>query len=161
MGMTGHLRRVRAEELDALLADSSGIAEFVFPDGGAPADDIDIDQTWHGLHFLLTGSAYGGSGPLAKAVLGGTPIGPELSTGPVLSVTVAQVVEVAEALAGLDRDEVEQRFDAEQMIDSGIYPDIWQDGDFARDYALQDLGRVTEHYRDAAANGDAMFFYIS
>jgi len=160
MGMTGHLRRVRVADLDSLLADSSGIAEFIFPDEGLPADDIDIDQTWHGLHFLLTGSAFEGSGPLALVVLGGTALESELSSGPVLYVSVAQVAQVADALEALDRDELEQRFDPEQMIANDIYPGIWHDGDFARDYALQDLGRITELYRKAASNGDAMPFYI-
>src|SRR5688500_4635495 len=39
--------------------------------------DGDADKAWHGLHYLLTKTAWGGEPPLDFIALGGTPVGDE------------------------------------------------------------------------------------
>ena len=43
---------------------------------------VDLDKAWHGVHWLLTGSAEESSGPASDAILGGEPVGEDLGYGP-------------------------------------------------------------------------------
>lgn len=159
--MSGYLCRITADDLDALRADESVVPDLIYPHEGRVPDDIDIDKAWHGLHFLFTGDVYGGSGPLALAVLGGTPVGDDLGYGPVRYLTVAQVAEVAEALAALSEQDLTDRFDAAQFTSNDIYPDIWDEQETALDYLLGWFGPLRAHYATAAAGNQAMLLYIS
>jgi hypothetical protein len=62
------------------------------------SEPLRIDKSWHGIHFLLTGSAWGGKPPLSNAVLGGKEFGQDLGYGPARYLTPDQVKEVAAAL---------------------------------------------------------------
>src|SRR5271165_1779219 len=100
-------RRRRVVSL-VLVAAAVTIAGFAFRSCQPPielstsqvSDPLNIDKSWHGIHFLLTSSAWGGTPPLSNAVLGGTEFGPDLGYGPARYLTPDQVKEVA---AGLDR----------------------------------------------------------
>ena len=41
----------------------------------APTEEIDLDKSWHGIHFLLTGAAWEGERPLNFLILGGEEVG--------------------------------------------------------------------------------------
>ena len=78
---------VSADDVLALEVDPDTAAHLL-----ADGDVLDLGQAWHGLHFLLNGSAFGGSGPLFDAVLGGVSLGDPTSYEPVRLVTAEQVV---------------------------------------------------------------------
>jgi hypothetical protein len=78
MSMIGNYRRVTALELASLQQAPNQIMRFLYPDDSTsiPADrHLDLDKTWHAIHFLLTGDPWEGEPPLRNAVLGGTPLG--------------------------------------------------------------------------------------
>lgn len=75
MSMTGRFQRVTDTEIDALLAAPEGIVDFLLGDDVLP--DLDIEKSWHAIHFFLNGGAWEGCPPLDFLVGGGTEIGTE------------------------------------------------------------------------------------
>jgi uncharacterized protein DUF1877 len=67
MSMIGNFRALPDLELQALFADPSRVEGLLYESllgGVANGNELDVDKAWHGLHFLLTGSAWEGSFPL-------------------------------------------------------------------------------------------------
>src|SRR5687768_10108992 len=114
MSMTGNLRAASNEEIAALRAEPGAIEDFLYgpdPDDEEFQDrlvaqgDLEyLDKAWHGLHFLLTGSAWEGSPPL-DFLVAGEPIGEEeIGYEPPRAHSSETVAEVAAALAPIDQD---------------------------------------------------------
>ena len=127
-------------------------------------EDLDLDKSWQGIHFLLTGTGYEGKPPLDFIVRGGTEIADvEVGISPPRVLKSDEVRPIADALDHLPPDELRERFDPERMLEEGIYPDIWD-----RDPAEDDtLGYLIEHYTDlrafvrrAADRGDGLIVTI-
>lgn len=74
-------------------------------------DWVDLDKAWHGVHFLLTGSAYDVTGTLGAAVMGGRPVGEDDGYGPPRLLEQPEVAEVAEALSNLGDAWLRARFE--------------------------------------------------
>ena len=73
--MNGTFRALPDEELSALRADPSRVEQLLYASffGGSSNghDELEVDKAWHGLHFLLTGTAWEGDFPLNFIVSGG------------------------------------------------------------------------------------------
>jgi hypothetical protein len=87
MSMIGNFRALPDEELQGLFADPSRVEQLLYESffgGGSngKGDELEVDKAWHGLHFLLTGSAWEGSFPLNFIVAGGQEVGDDLGYGP-------------------------------------------------------------------------------
>jgi hypothetical protein len=158
MGIIVCFSAVPPQELERLLAAPDEVDVALYPDEGEPPHYLSLDNEWHGLHYLLTGEAWGGPLPLALTVVGGTEFGPDLAFGPARYLTPEQVAAVAQSLAGLSRATLAQRFDPHDMQAKEIYPEtIWvRDGKVALDYVLQSFPALQKFYADAAARGDAV-----
>jgi hypothetical protein len=91
-----------------------------------PSDrELDLEKSWHGLHYLFTGTAWEGDLPGSFLVKGGEDIGDEDGEwGFVRALTPAQVREIAGFLASLSPLELKRRFDAQRMAALEIYPDV-------------------------------------
>jgi hypothetical protein len=90
-------------------------------------EPLALDKAWHGLHFVLTGSADPCEDPVGKAIFGGTEIGEDLGYGPARYLTPQEVAEVASALDDLSVEAVMSRFDPVAMKDARVYPGDWSD----------------------------------
>jgi len=82
-----------------------------------------LDKAWHGLHYLLTGTAWKGKPPLNFILAGGRQVGRYVETYRVL--TAAEVAAADEALGGLSDEELRNRFRPKDMLKQDIYPEIW------------------------------------
>jgi len=133
MGMYGSLRRMRADQLSRLLREpdltsrltDSEDEEFGWTEPWPEGPVLDLDKSWQVLHFVLTGDAWEGSGPLRNAILGGTTIGADLGYGPAHYVTPSEVAAVAVALASLSEDVIRSRFDPSAFEAAELYPGAW------------------------------------
>jgi hypothetical protein len=86
----------------------------------------DLEKSWHGIHYLLTGSAWEGDPPLDFLVNGGRQVGridPE--HGPVRAFRAAQARAIHESISSMSPYELRKRFNARDMAAKEIYPDIW------------------------------------
>lgn len=85
-----------------------------------------LDKAWHGIHFLLTGSAWEGDEPLNFLVASGEPIeGTESEYGEDRLFTSQQVKQIDAVLQGITKEQFQSRFDPNKMMAENIYPTIW------------------------------------
>lgn len=121
-------RRVSGRVIDDLRANPDRIKQVLYPSGTETAidDDVrmDVDTAWHALHFLLCGIASPGPQPVAF-ILGGTPVGDDLGSGPARVFAPAEVRKIAAALALVNVETLRGRFDPAQLMTNGIYPGQW------------------------------------
>lgn len=131
----------------------------------APGEQLDVDKAWHGLHFLLTGTADGGAEPASYLLTGGEELGDDEDDVQARLLRPAQVRALAEHLAPLGNDELTRRFDPERMTKLGIYPtEIWkrpEDTDAPRGFLLDAFAGLREFVSDAARDGDAIVVCVS
>jgi hypothetical protein len=164
MGMIGNFVPLQEEQLQALIENPASIAAFLYPedsDDDEPANHLDVDKAWHGIHFLLTGEAWGGTPPLSMAVIGGTEFGEDVGYGPAHYLTSSQVLEVAQALIRIPRSKLVEGFSPSAMSAAEIYPNIWDEGDGALEYLLEHYDSLVLFYQEAASRRDAVLQYIS
>jgi hypothetical protein len=163
VSMIGNLVAVSPAQLESFVSDPSRVAAFLYPEDGSSKPDnyLDIDKTWHAIHFTLNGDAWGGEGPLAMTLLGGQEIGEDVGYGPAQFLHPWQVKEVAIALAGVDSAEFRERFNPAAMDAAEIYPQMWErDGEKGLEYVLDYYSQLVSFYREAADRGDAVLVYL-
>jgi hypothetical protein len=151
---------VAPETLVRLRAEPDEVENYLHPGDGSDAPHAtDVDKAWHGIHYLLTGTAWEGRAPFCWAIMGAEDIGPDLGMGSARLVTPDQVVRLAAALDSLTIDELSARYDAQQMQALDIYPaKIWGDSD-SLEYLLDNFQLMLDFYRDAAARGDGVLLW--
>jgi hypothetical protein len=133
--------------------------------GAGEGQGADLDKSWHGIHYLLTGSAWEGEPPLNFLVSGGEQVGEvEVGYGPARVLSSAKVQALHQALAGIDEACLRGRFNPAEMMRLQIYPAIW-DRDPARDdafgYCLDYFGTLKAYVADAAGRRLGMAVYLS
>ena len=124
--------------------------------------EIDIDKAWHGIHYLLTGSAESNESLASKVIMGGEDIGPDRGYGPAQLLKPDEVKDIARLLDATTPDALRKRFKPKEMTDAKVYPDIWvRDGDEALSYVLDYYKKLAAFYKRAAERGQAVIFAIS
>jgi hypothetical protein len=176
MSMIGNFRRISDAKLNSLLAEPDTITDFLYPEeenADAPESeafaDLDVDKAWHGIHCLLTGTAWEGEPPLGFIVSGGQEIGDvDVGYGPARGFTSAEVRAIAGALSALDRDALLARYDPAAMNQLEIYPaspDGWPPRDKDEDGLIEYLTDYYDMLRDfvlgAAKEGEALLVYLN
>ena len=149
------------------LAKKQGWDEHVARDSARPrvaSDDLgpllDIQKAWHGVHFLLTGTAGEAPGPLGHTILGGTPMGEDTGYGPPRVLQPEEVAQVAVALGGLSREALAGRYDAAALESAQVYPGGWEDPDCLA-WLLDSFEEVRAFYTCAADHRAAVLLYIT
>lgn len=162
--MIGHLLRVAPAQLRTIVEDPDLASELAYPDDGTypePPRSLDLDKSWHLIHFLLAGEAWGGEGPLAAAILGGEElVDTDAGYGPFRYLLPEQVRANSEALQALDADELWSRFDAERANAAEIYPSGWTGAVIEQEDTCENYNALRRFYAAAAADGDALLLYI-
>jgi hypothetical protein len=136
---------------------------FVGDGNDQPPPRVSIDKAWHGIHYLLTGTAYGGTGPLSWAVFGGEAIGEDLGYGPARLLAPEPLAAVAAALKEIDVESFRSRYSPEAMEAAQVYPDdIWvREGDEALDYLVSYYQLMVDFYAGAASRGDGAVLFLA
>lgn len=164
MGMTAAFVALPSEKLTALQAEPDTAGTHFMEQLEAGSEDVvlDIDKSWHGIHFLLTHEVYGGDGPVSLPILGGTAIGNDLGYGTARYLEPQDVASAADALAGVSVDQLRERFKPAELEEAYVYPTgIWEDeGDEAFEYLAHWYERLQHFYAAAAQRGDAMLLAV-
>jgi hypothetical protein len=159
MSMIGNFLALEQTRLDELRENPENIASFLHEEHAT--DIIDVDKAWHGIHFVLTGTQYGGEQPLANVVFGAEPISEEeVGYSPALGTSSDHVKSIAEALGQLTENDFRARFDAAALEAADIYPQIWDEGDEALDYLASYFVELKAFYASAAQDGKAVITFI-
>ena len=152
MSLLGHVYLLPDASIQALLAEPSSVVAIIDRAYNEPdAGFVDLDKAWHCLHYLLTGSAQGGDGPLAFILSGGAPVGEEdLGYGPPRVFRPLEAAAVADALSKIEPASLMVRFDLKKLEKLSIYPGGWLELNLRSDYELgyyfgplEELKRVT------------------
>lgn len=117
---------------------------------------LDLDKGWHGIHWLLTGSAEPTEAPLSDAIFGGDAFGEDLGYGPPRLLPPERVRSVAAALEATDVESLRARMLPAAMAEAGIYPAIWDEDDIFDEYLAPSLEELRQFYAAAATAGEAV-----
>lgn len=128
-----------------------------------PDRSIDIEKGWHGLHFLLTGTADEGKEPACYLLRGGEELDDE---GVARALRPGQVRRFSQYLSTLDAHDLAGRYDPERMTTLGIYPDaIWkrkaEPDDSPLEWLIECFEEVRRFVDKAAAAGDCVIITVS
>jgi hypothetical protein len=166
MSITGRYLRVSPDVIRDIQRQPSTILDVIYPEP-EPRDHssryLDIDKTWHIIHFLLTGDAWVGEGPLFDAVLGGHQLTDEdLGYGPARFLNDLDVVATARALDCISPEELWSRFEEsrirEAIREANLYWSIEPDG---RNYALENYEALRRFFAAAAHTGEAAILWLA
>ncbi|WP_459646006.1 YfbM family protein [Kineococcus sp. NUM-3379] len=157
-------RTLSPEELQRLGDDPDVAASLLFGGDGDDGDDpeLDLDLAWHGIHFLLAGSAWEVGEGAAAAVLGGEDVGGDNGYGPARLLTAEAVHAVAAGLEPLDAEMLRARFDPGAMAAAEVYPEIWDEGPEVFDeYLAPHHDALRRFSLAAAADGRAVLLPLT
>lgn len=122
---------------------------------------LDLDKAWHGLHFLLTGTADGGDEPANHLLHGGEPLDDD---GEVRALGANEVRRFAEHLSAITPAELARRYDPERMTELDIYPRaIWMRtsaGDSPLEWLTASFADVQRLVTAASAAGEGLIIHI-
>lgn len=165
MSMIGGLLKVSSEDLENMLKDSSIFEERIHSEDTPPDDKMDLDRSWEGIYYLLTGAGIVGmfeaKPPLSWAFLSGQVIdeAQDLGCGPAHYITADQVRELNAALDSIDEGDLRERFDGERMNEANIYPECWEENE-ALDYLMDSYNEMKAFYIGAEQENKAVITYI-
>ena len=129
---------------------------------GEDRDELQIDKSWHGLHFLLTGRSDGGDPPVSLAILGGKVVPDRrglMGFGPAHKLTPGEVREVSGVLVTLNAVDLLSRYDADEMRRNEVYAmGVLPDED--RGYLGVYYEKVRSFYAEAATKQNGMLIYL-
>jgi hypothetical protein len=132
MSMICDLTAVSEDEISELLANSESLLDFSeeksesVESNEAATTGVYLDKAWHGIHFLLTGSAWEGEEPLCYLVNGGEmPDWENYPDGPPRVLRPDQIANWANALSTISAEDLRKRFDPKAMMKAEIYPSSW------------------------------------
>lgn len=87
----------------------------------AESDKLELNQAWHILHYLFSGSDAEGDWPSTFIMFGGQEIGPDLGYGPVRLLTNELTTEVSQFLGSQSLPSLEAAYIAQNIEDAKIY----------------------------------------
>jgi hypothetical protein len=191
VGIVFSLIRVRPETVDALRDSPKGVAEFVYGDSSlyeAPSpgllqrlfgkpepeprpipvrredDEIDLDKSWHIVHYLLTGSDNATDSPLNIIADESDRLADiDLGLGPPFVIHPEVVSRFAAAAAELSDEQFLSRLHPSEMPLETLYlgDSVRDDPDEMGEYAVENFHFLRTFARAAADAGDAVITYYS
>lgn len=157
MGMYCQLRAVTPDDI------RQGLQPLVDLLDRPSSPTVSLEKAWHGLHYLLTGTAWEGEAPLNFIVLGGEPIGEDdFGMGPARLLAPEQVQELDAALWPVTDEQLWGRFDKDRLHAEEIYPGIWDEpeADLREEYLMY-FHELKTFVRQAAGNGCGLVIVLS
>ena len=164
MSMIGMFLQITPATLEEILNDSAVLDSMI--DDETAERVLDIDKSWDGIHFLLTGNSLDAepAHPLRSAILGTYTVdeNQDLGYGPANYLPPAEVQEIAESIKDIGKEALKQHYNGKRMDALEVYPAIWsKDEAGGFDYLWQHFKKLKEFYEDAATKENAVVMFIS
>lgn len=161
MGMIGYFFRADDTLLEKI---RNGSTEIVFQEDWKD-QLLDIDKTWHAIHFIVTGHKYDSDegDVLGSLIFGDTPVNDEdLGYGPAMVVGNSKAAQIAKALEAWDKDKFRGKFHMEDLIKNDIYP-VMEDEEEEQffTYVWEYFVLLKEFYQQAASKGQHVLAFIA
>lgn len=161
MGMAGYFVAVNPQQIAEFKEDPSSLTDFLYPGEEEPDNSIDVDKSWHAIHYMLNGAAGPEEGQPAPAIFGGEPVGEEMDYGPARILGPEDTQALAATLASIDEAAMRARYAPEAMAEARIYPDNWLRDDDALDYVIYHYLNMAQFYAAAAKRGDGVLLFLA
>lgn len=125
---------------------------------------IDVDKSWHAIHFTLTGKAYDvcNSNPLSKVVLGGNFVNNKNIYSPVLYITPEEVKTTYKSMEKIDESYFRMKFNMKNMIKNKVYPvmkELEKESFFK--YVWGGFQLIKAFFRVASKNNYYILFHVN
>lgn len=164
MGMIAYLLRVSPAELDAYCRNSNLLQERVnSTDIVKDPAFYDVDKSWDGIIFLLTGSNSSDATQFLSCIFFSERLIDEqqdLGTGPAHYLLPDEVAEVHQVIAGIAPQALKERFDPVAMKAVGVYPNnVWDEAE-VDDYLAEYFETVREAFAAAVAGKEAIITFV-
>jgi hypothetical protein len=163
MSMIFNILRVTEEELESYLKSSSLLEQRLDEMDEDDKSLVDIDQSWEGILFLLTGQNLEQlDHPLGKALFSNQIIDQQqdLGYGPGQYLMPDQVKELNEKLAAISTEDFRKGFDSNKMSEIGVHPNIWTH-ESALDYLSEYFESIQEAFALASKNDEAIITFLN
>lgn len=162
MGMTCYYFRTDEDTIQKI---REGNMEIIYEEENRD-NLLDIDKSWHAIHFTLTGQAYGSEEDdiLSNLVLGGKPVnGEDMGYGPARLLTKEETTQLSEALKEWDKTAFREKFHMTDMLENDIYP-LMSGEDDEEDfftYVWACFDAVKEFFQQAAEAKQCVLTFIA
>ncbi|WP_225552227.1 YfbM family protein [Sphingobacterium bovistauri] len=164
MSMIGNLLRVTKKELEDYLQNSTLLEDMIYDDETENENLVDIDKSWDGIIFLLTGEGLATADHnLVRVLFSGQLIDEDqdLGYGPAHYLTPELVAELNNEISKITIAELKQKFNPAKMTELEIYPTIWDEGDDAFEYIADGFLTMQKVFTDATKNGEAIITFLN
>ena len=170
MGMSSIFLRVSLEDLQKFVGKGDLFLEYIASIYSYEDDEIgevllDLDKSWDGLIYLLTGSSLHNApkDSFASLFFSGQLIDPEqdVGYGPAHYLTPDQVKRYWQKLEQLNKDVLRSRYDASMMNDAEVYPNYWTDDNEEIDYLMTIFEELLAFMQVAVEEEAAIITYLS
>jgi hypothetical protein len=165
MSMIGNLLQITPSKLEEILIDSSVLEDIFYTD---ESDNlIDIEKAWEGIFYLLTGfgtdEMHEAKPPFSWVLFSLQLVDEDqdMGYGPAHFLTEEQVKEVSLALTSINIAHLKSRFNSKVMMEKGIYPEIWGEGEAAFDYLYENFEKLKNFYKSASSKGNAVITFLN
>lgn len=165
MGMTANFIRVSQQTLNQYLQHPESLREDYFTEDGLIESNAvyDIDKSWDGILFLLTGkNSSDNTEPLSSLIFSNQLIDAQqdLGTGPAHYLLPEQVKTLNDMIRVIDAHSLKAKFNASQMQELGVYPNnVWQE-EGVDEYLIEYFETLQELYAIAAEKDEAIISFI-
>jgi hypothetical protein len=167
MGMIGNLLRVTPKDLQLILKDSSLLeAKIYSEDGEALNNLLDLDKSWEGIFYLITGHGIAevedAKPPLSWTLFSGQIVdeGQDLGYGPAHYIDMDQVKQLNKELDKITTDQLKLKYNGKEMMEAGIYPEVWDESE-SLDYIMDYFQQLKEFYKAADKDNMAVITFIN
>jgi hypothetical protein len=150
MSMNMSLKQASEMELARMARD--GVDAEALMDGTT----LELDKSWHVLHFLFTGRQSHGPMPASALLSGGRAVGEDLGYGPARALSAQETKAFAQFLAGETATALAGRIDVATMERLGIYSADDDSADDVDHYFPQ----LQSYVGDAAKNGLGLLIWM-
>ena len=146
-------RALTPDEHDAVTTNPKVVVDLLEDEPPDPTRAVHLGTAWHGIHWLLTGTAYDIESAAGQAIFGGEPIGRNLGNGPAHLLDLRTVKLIDEALDSLTVADLADRYDPDRMVDADISPGFWHDPDVFEELLAPRYRALRKFYRRARKAG--------
>ena len=121
-----------------------------------------LGEYWHGIHYLMCGQVWSGNFPDAFLIDGGSYVGNvDVGYGPARTFESCEVKKITQAVINKKSTDLAKHFNANQMLDDDIYPQIWDDNHVALDACLNRFEAMQHFMSHVAENNMGMTVYLA
>lgn len=162
MSMIGNFLMVSSADAAYLLENPATIEAFLYEKEHPTDRYLDIEKTWHVIHFLFTNTADEAPPPEGAIILGGLPIGDEdVGYGPARILNSEEVVSVADLLENMPAPLLIKKFDLSAINKAEIYPTHWTGDSEEFEYITENYQALRDFYKLAASRKMHVVQYLN